>query len=118
MKHAGGRSKGSTMYESILAERLNTYVDEYYEKHHIPWVEKFCYKNRVSRRTFYYWAKQNEDLDLARDRLMSIQELMLVQLAVSGQGNTRSIIFLLKRNHGYREAKPSQQTRGIEAIFC
>lgn len=118
MKHAGGRPKGSTKYNPSLAEKLNTYVDGCYEQHRIPWIEKFCYNNKISRRSFYYWTKQNEELNIARDELMSVQELMLLRLGTSGQGNVRSIIFLLKRNHGYKEAKPSQEKQGISAIFC
>lgn len=118
MRHAGGRPKGSTKYRPILAEKLNAYVDECYEKHRIPWIEWFCIQNKVSKRTFYHWAKQNEDLNYAREMLMTVQELALLQLCISGQGNTRAVIHLLKRTHGYREARPQQpKVRGIEAIF-
>lgn len=118
MKHAGGRPKGSTKYNPILAEKLNAYVDGCYEQHRIPWIEMFCYNNKISRRSFYYWTKQNKELSAARDELMSIQELMLLQLGTLGQGNVRSIIFLLKRNHGYREAKYSPPKRETNIIFC
>lgn len=118
MKHAGGRPKGSTKYKPILAEKLNAYVDGCYEQRRIPWIERFCYNNKISRRSFYYWVKQNEDLKAARDELMSLQELMLLQIGTSGQGNIRTIIFLLKKNHGYRETKPSLQKQETNVIFC
>lgn len=118
MKHAGGRPKGSTKYKPILADKLDAYVDECYKKRRIPWIEWFCIRNNLSKRTFYHWARYNDDLNDARDNLMMVQRLMLMKLVVSRQGYTRGIIFLLKRNHGFREAKPSQEKQGINVVFC
>lgn len=118
MKHAGGRPKGSTKYNPILVKKLSAYVAGCYEEHRIPWIERFCYNNKISRRSFYYWAKEHEDLNAARDELMSIQELMLLKLGTSGQGNVRSIIFLLKRNHGHRVAKYSLPKQETHVMFC
>lgn len=118
MKHAGGRPKGSTKYDPTLVEKLDAYVDDCYKNHRIPWVERFCLQNDIRQRTFYHWAKNNEDLGEARQELMEVQKLQLMKLALSGKGNVRMIIYLLKRNHGMKEAKPSKTTiRENEAIF-
>lgn len=118
MKHAGGRPKGSTKYTPLIAEKLNEYVDDCYNNHRIPWIEWFCAKNNIRRRTFYHWVKNNEDLEYARDHLMGVQELALLKLGVSGQGNVRGVIYLLQRNHGYRIPKPEQKKQETTVIFC
>src|SRR3989344_2561745 len=118
MKHAGGRPIGSTKYNPLLSEKLEAYIDDCRKKRRIPWIEEFCSDNRVSRRTFYYWVKKYDELRFSRDRLMGMQRLILMQLGLSMKGNSRIIIYILKRNHGIRITKPEQSKQGINAIFC
>ncbi|OGK49794.1 hypothetical protein A3A56_03865 [Candidatus Roizmanbacteria bacterium RIFCSPLOWO2_01_FULL_40_32] len=118
MKHAGGRPIGSTKYNPLLSEKLEAYIDDCREKRIIPWIEEFCSNNRVSRRTFYYWVKKYDELRFSRDRLMDMQRLILIQLGLSMKGNSRIIIFILKRNHGMRETKPAPPRQETTVMFC
>lgn len=117
MKHAGGRPKGSTKYNPRLADKLEAYIDDCRSRRLIPWIQEFCLKNNHSRRTFYHWTKKHKELDEARDHLMGMQKLTLKKFGLSGKGNVRTIIYLLRRNHGMREAKPETHRPGIKAVF-
>jgi len=106
-----------TTYTIKIAELLETYVDETMGKKRLPHLQEFCYKQkpRIPRSTMYDWLDAKEDdafshpeLRVAHENLMAMQEMMLIELGVSGKAGNAMCIFLLKTRHGHIETDKIQ----------
>lgn len=105
-----------TTYKPEIAELLSNYVDETLGRKRLPFIQEFCRKHQISRRTFYNWLgakdenknKLHPELNDAYDELMAMQEMMLTELGIAGKASAAMCIFLLKSKHGYIETEKVQ----------
>ncbi len=120
-KHKGNQGGKPTTYTTKVADALNQYVDDTIGKKRLPHVQEFCYqqKPRIARTTLYDWldAKNGDvfahpELRDAHENLMAMQEMMLIELGVSGKAGTAMCIFLLKTRHGHIETEKIQHVGG------
>lgn len=92
-----------TEYTDDLPEKLRTYANDCLNRHQVPWLEEFCHKNDISERTLREWCKVHDDMEEAKEYLMTIQKMILKQLCITKGAHVAGAIFLLKANHGLIE---------------
>jgi hypothetical protein len=78
-----------------LLEILNKYIDE----NEIPMVSEFCYKNNISRDTFYRIPQFSD----TKKKLKEKQESQLAKAGLTNKVNVTMAIFMLKNNHGWTD---------------
>lgn len=117
------KSGRPSTYTQDIANNLTDYVNETIGKKRIPFIQEFCYKNKIHRKTFYRWlSAKDEDgtgllypeLDDAYDELMAMQEMMLIELGIAGKASAATCIFLLKTKHGHVETEKVQHVGNTE----
>lgn len=111
---------GMKCYYCENKEKIQVLADEYVNKHSkqgekltVPFVQELAVLLSVSRSSVYEWSKKKiagtdilEHPEFAEtiDKLMTIQELRLLQRTL-GRYNPTGAIFQLKTNHGYMESE-------------
>ena len=87
-------------------------VDEYIaitgrENTSLPTIAGFAVYLDVTKKTIYNWSKEHEDFLHSLDRILTKQEVQLIDDGIYGGKEVNSTIvkLLLMNNHGMRERK-------------
>ena len=104
MTHPGGRPTDYTPEVLVEAEKLLAEADEANKERLVtpPNMAQLAVRLGVSRKTLYNWANEHEEFLHITERLMAIQEDMLLGHGLLGQYNS-AIAKLMLTKHGYTD---------------